>query len=48
MCRVGVVAQSVDILEGVVTDRTGVVVERGVLAHTGCRTELCIASGARV
>jgi len=44
----GVVAQSVDILEGVVTDRTGVVVECDVLAHTGCRTELCIAGGACV
>jgi hypothetical protein len=42
------ITQPVDILEGVVTDRTGVVVERDVLAHTGCRTELRIAGGACV
>jgi len=42
------VTQSVDILERLVADRTSIVMERDVLAHTGCRTELCITGSACV
>jgi hypothetical protein len=40
--------QLVGSLKGFVTDRTGAVVERDVLADTGCRTELRIAGCACV
>jgi hypothetical protein len=34
--RMDVIAQRVSLLEGLIADRTGVVVERDVLAHTRC------------
>jgi hypothetical protein len=43
-----VIAQRVSFLEGLIADRTGIVVQRDVLAHTGCRTELRITGGACV